>query len=261
MFGPLNPISHAHYTHKSAYRGLIPTDVAKAALGSELPYNQCMHMGPKSHVLNFPVAMHTMMNVVAFVEDPDSWPSDGKMDAAASRDEVVAAFSDWGPTVRQIMDLLPENLTKWAIFDMHDHPAPTYAAGRVCLAGDAAHSSSPHQGAGAGFGVEDALALAELLTEAKDMLQDAGTSRQAIIAASLSAYSTARYDRSQWLVRSSREVCDIYELAYEATAKDPERCKTEIEERAHKIWNFDMEQMLRDAKKDFNRRVMAVASS
>jgi 2-polyprenyl-6-methoxyphenol hydroxylase-like FAD-dependent oxidoreductase len=36
---------------------------------------------------------------------------------------------------------------------------PTFAKGRVCLAGDAAHASTPNQGGGAGFGIEDALVL------------------------------------------------------------------------------------------------------
>jgi 2-polyprenyl-6-methoxyphenol hydroxylase-like FAD-dependent oxidoreductase len=38
-----------------------------------------------------------------------------------------------------------------------------FAKGRVCLAGDAAHASTPNQGGGAGFGIEDALVLAEVL--------------------------------------------------------------------------------------------------
>jgi len=36
----------------------------------------------------------------------------------------------------------------WALFD--HPPAPTYFKGRFALLGDAAHASTPHQGAGAG---------------------------------------------------------------------------------------------------------------
>ncbi|EAW07080.1 FAD binding domain protein, partial [Aspergillus clavatus NRRL 1] len=198
MFGEENPASYAHYTHKVAYRGLIPMDAAVAALGQDRAFNQCMHMGPKAHVLNFPVAMHTMMNVVAFVHDPNDWSIEGKMDVPASRDEVVAAFTDWSPAVRGMIDLLPDQLTKWAIFDTYDYPAPFYALGRVCLAGDAAHASSPHHGAGAGFGVEDALVLSTLLEEAVATLRGRDTHRAAAVTASLQAYSEARHERSQW---------------------------------------------------------------
>lgn len=70
------------------------------------------------------------------------------------------------------MDLFPEQITKWAIFDTADHPAPTYARGRVCIVGDAAHASSPLHGAGACMGVEDALALATALEVALNHHRD-----------------------------------------------------------------------------------------
>ncbi|KAJ5427187.1 FAD binding domain protein [Penicillium sp. CMV-2018d] len=256
MFGNENPVSHAQYSHKVAYRGLIPMDRAVTALGRDRAFNQCMHMGPRAHILNFPVAMHTMLNVVAFVDDPSDWSIEGKMDVPASRDEVVAAFAGWGPAVRTMVDLLPDELTKWAIFDTYDHPAPSYALGRVCLAGDAAHASSPHHGAGAGFGVEDALALSELLEQARDTLEHNTLINKAeIIAANLQAYSKARHERGQWLVQSSREVCEVYEWAHSATGGEPDKCKQEIEWRAHRIWYFDIEGMLKDAKDDFRRRL------
>ncbi len=61
------------------------------------------------------------------------------------------------------MDLLPDEMDKWAVFDMKNHPAPSYSAGKVCLAGDAAHAVAPHLGSEAGLGIEDALALSTLL--------------------------------------------------------------------------------------------------
>ncbi|KAI1818800.1 hypothetical protein GGS20DRAFT_526921 [Poronia punctata] len=36
------------------------------------------------------------------------------------------------------------------------NPTPTYANGRSCIIGDAAHTTSPYQGAGGGLAVEDA---------------------------------------------------------------------------------------------------------
>lgn len=250
MFGAERPISHAHYTHKVAFRGLIPMEHAIETLGREKAMNQCMHMGPKAHVLNFPVAMHTMINVVAFVDDPNDWPVE-EMSVIASREEVTEAFSNWNPAVCALLRLLPDELTKWAIFDMYDHPAPSYSQGRVCLAGDAAHASSPHHGAGAGFGVEDALALATVL----DKVQKSGVEKGRALQAALKAYSSVRLERSQWLVQSSREVCEVYELAYEGTGNEPEKCKQEIEWRAHRIWYFDIDRMLQGVQDEYQRRL------
>lgn len=82
----------------------------------------------------------------------------------------------------------------WAIFDMADNPADTYARGRVCLAGDAAHASSPFHGAGACMGVEDALVLVSVLETA--LSKAGGLSKTKAVSAALQAYSTIRLERS-----------------------------------------------------------------
>lgn len=152
----------------------------------------------------------------------------------------------------ELMTHLPEQLSKWAIFDMADYPAPTYASGRVCVAGDAAHASSPFHGAGAGMGVEDALVLAELLARVQ-----AGPieGRPWQLAAALQAYSGVRIERTQWLVQSSREMGDIYEWRYPPTGKDGAKIQAEFSQRARKIWDFDVNVMLDEARKEFEKQV------
>lgn len=51
-------------------------------------------------------------------------------------------------------------------FRIHHRVAASYRAGRILLAGDAAHVHSPAGGQGMNLGVQDALALADALTEA-----------------------------------------------------------------------------------------------
>jgi 2-polyprenyl-6-methoxyphenol hydroxylase-like FAD-dependent oxidoreductase len=51
-------------------------------------------------------------------------------------------------------------------FQIHHRVADTYRAGRVLLAGDAAHVHSPAGGQGMNLGIQDAVALADTLTEA-----------------------------------------------------------------------------------------------
>ncbi|OTB00240.1 hypothetical protein M426DRAFT_15700 [Hypoxylon sp. CI-4A] len=254
LFGESNPASYPSYAHQVAYRGLVKMEKALPALGEEKALNQCMHMGPKGHVLNFPVAQHTLLNVVAFVDDEDEWTHE-KMTAPASKEEVVKYFQSWGPAVRTIAGLLDDSLDKWAIFDTYDHPAPTFSIGPVCIAGDAAHATSPHHGAGAGFGIEDALALGTVLEEAEMTLGAGDATKEAALSAAFKAYDAARRERAQWLVRSSRQVCKTYEWANPDCGDDPDKCLKDIEWRAHRIWHFDIEGMIQDAKSAYHKFV------
>ncbi|RAK87135.1 hypothetical protein BO79DRAFT_256630 [Aspergillus costaricaensis CBS 115574] len=73
-------------------------------------HNHHMYGGPKAHVLHFPVAKQKLLNIVAFVNDPTDWPLGQPMSEPATKDEVAVVFSDWGPTVRSIIDLLTSEL-------------------------------------------------------------------------------------------------------------------------------------------------------
>lgn len=102
---------------------------------------------------------------------------------------------------------MPGELDKWAIFDIYGHPAPTFVRSQLCLAGDAAHAAAPHHGAGAGYGVEDSLVLAELLARVAHSPRVLPVSPNHTILGTLPAiYDEVRYNRCQALWRSSRTV-------------------------------------------------------
>lgn len=89
----------------------------------------------------------------------------------------------------------------WALFN--HAPAKTYYNSHICLVGDAAHSSTPHQGAGAGMCVEDCYILGELLgriSDAKDL------------PSVFEAYDSVRRERTQRVVETSREGGMMYEF-------------------------------------------------
>jgi salicylate hydroxylase len=257
LLGEGKPASYPHFSHKVAFRGLIPMDKAEAALGEYKAHNWHMHIGPDVHILHFPVANQALMNVVAFVTDPLDWPSDQIMTAPATKAEVVEAFASWGTSVRAITNLLPEELNKWAIFDTYDDPAPTYTRGRICIAGDAAHASSPHLGAGAGVGVEDALALATLMEMVTSTLQSTDVGNAKALSAAFDAFDAVRREHTQSFVHSSRHICETFEWANSETGSDPEKCFEEIKLRFHKIWYFDIEGMLCQVAEEYKRRLTA----
>lgn len=168
--------------------------------------------------------------------------------------DCVSVSRRWQLAYNTDRSLLPEPLEKWGIFDFLDHPVPVYFKGVVCLAGDAAHASSPHHGAGAGFGIEDALLLAELLAgvegqggrKANGADVKAQQLRQRVEAA-LSVYNETRYERTQWLIESSRTNGDISEWRCEGIGSDHMKFAQEEKWRMDKVRNFDTDLMVQGA--------------
>ena len=62
LLGEDNPASRPSFTHKVAYRAIIPIDAAVGALGEDKANNQCAHLGPDAHSLSFPVSLTTTLS-------------------------------------------------------------------------------------------------------------------------------------------------------------------------------------------------------
>ena len=241
MVGENDPRARPTYTHKYAYRGLIPVEKAKAALGEDNAVNSKMHMGKDGHILTFPVSHGKVMNVVAFWTNPDDWPDHSKLTLPSKREHVYRDFQHFGPTVQHIISLLEDDLDCWAIFDLGDHPMEFYNKGRVCLLGDAAHATSPHHGSGAGFCIEDAAVMCELLADQR--VKEGG--RKGIEAA-FKAFSDSRIERANWLVQSSRRSGDMYE--WRVHGDDAAKIEAECKERDEKIWNSQISDMIEEGR-------------
>lgn len=236
-----------------------------------------MYNGPNAHSITYPVG--EFLNVLLVVSDPEPWQAPGgKHTAFGPKDAAVKAFEDWQPSARGIVDLLPNDLDKWAVFDMLEHPAPYYARGSVAIAGDAAHATGPHLGAGAGFGMEDALALVGLLeavdrrlsptfATTKALFPDGGpnggggqssskpATKSELVHKALAAYQDIRYERTQWLIKATREASEMFQWQYEPVGNDPVKFGEEITRRFYQIWNYDVHGMVRDALEDFHGRI------
>ncbi|CAK7197968.1 hypothetical protein SEUCBS139899_000622 [Sporothrix eucalyptigena] len=270
----------ASYSHHYCFRTVVPMDLSIEALGKDRSFTRFMYNGPGAHAITYPVAKGTMLNVLVVIGDSKPWHPDITGHAVAgvessagdnmattatleqrnvpshdngvanrqttgrgNRKDAEAAFVSWLPAAKAIIGLFPERPDRWAIFDMLENPVPSYSKGRVALAGDAAHASGPHLGAGAAFGIEDALALATIL-EAVDTNHAAG--KDVHVTAALDIYNKVRYDRTQWLIKASREAVDLFQW------KDPERGQNwpgfgdAITALFHKIWKYDLEGMKKE---------------
>ncbi|KFX98705.1 hypothetical protein V490_02159 [Pseudogymnoascus sp. VKM F-3557] len=256
ILGSNHPAAEPSYNHQYALRGLIPIDLAIAALGEHKARNRHMHLGPGSYVITVPVGHGAMVNLVAFLQDPNEWPDTTRLTAPADREEVERAFSHFAKPVRGIIKALFDSsphLDRWAIFDSAEHPAPTYAVGRIAIAGDAAHAAAPHHGAGAGMGIEDCLVLSTLLAEVVGSTANAGVSKAAAVRAALVAYSEVRMERTKWVVESSRVIGELLEWRYLGTLRDFGKCLEELTWRSHRIWHYDEKKMLNEARAEYEK--------
>jgi salicylate hydroxylase len=129
--------------------------------------------------------------------------------------------------------------SQWAIFE-HPHIS-TYTRSRVAILGDAAHASTPHQGAGAGQAIEDALVLAELLGDPRVITADH-------VVAAFEAYDAVRRPRSQRAVTSSAENGYLLCLRLDGVGDDGEKIKAAMQERLHWLWDLDVEGHIEDAR-------------
>lgn len=107
--------------------------------------------------------------------------------------------------------------------------------------GDAAHASTPHQGAGAGQAIEDAHVLAELLSDERVKTVDD-------VVLALRAYDHVRRPRSQRVVTSSKENADLLCLGFEEVGDDPAKLADTLNERFHWLWDLDVENQAEQAK-------------
>ncbi|KAK5310785.1 hypothetical protein LTR93_011940 [Exophiala xenobiotica] len=248
VVGPNHPSAQPVYTHKYAYRGLIPMEQAVEAIGDELALNAVMHMGPGGHILTFPVAHGKILNVVAFKTTSDPWPDFQRLSRPATRGQALSDFAGYGRNVTKILHLVKPDLSVWAIFDLGDHPVPSFCRGRICLVGDAAHATSPHHGAGAGMCIEDGAVLAELLADDQVLTRD---DLEAVFA----TFDAERRERGQWLVQSSRLIGDCYEWRAEGIGKDFAKIERKINIRNGVLNDVDVIAMCEHAKKELTTRL------
>jgi salicylate hydroxylase len=203
--------------------------MAKAVeiLGDDEPKTPQMYIGYHGHVLTFPIANGTILNVVGF-SSRGSW-DDPNWVVQTSRQDMLNDYAHWSPSVRAIMENL-QSPDIWALF--YHLPAPTYFKTKplICLVGDAAHATTPHQGAGAGMCIEDVFILSQVLSKCstRDDLKKA-----------FAVYDAVRRPRSQRLVKTSKEAGMLWE--FEGDEKDDlEKLAANAISRMDWIWDYDI---------------------
>lgn len=119
-------------------------------------------LGPRLHVVQYPVRGGDWLNVVAIVHGEVNGELHG-WDHSANAVDLQHAM---GVTCAALQDLIAA-VPAWRLWALCDRPpmqgAWQQAAGRVALLGDAAHPMRPYLAQGAGMAIEDAEQLARSL--------------------------------------------------------------------------------------------------
>jgi salicylate hydroxylase len=181
-----------------------------------------------------PIFNLQLTSIVVAFSSRDTW-NDEKWVVTTSKEDMERDFASWGPHVQKIVGAM-QKPDIWALF-MHP-PCDTYTKGRVCLLGDAAHATTPHQGAGAGMCIEDAYILANLVKEATNVGE---------LTKAFGAFDQVRRERTQKNVKTSQEAGQMYD--FELFGDDLERIEESFQTRMRWIWDVDLEKQLEDAKK------------
>lgn len=142
-----------------AYRALVAQQDLPGRLRSQ---QVTVWLGPRLHVVQYPVRGGQWLNVVGIVHgrvdgSPDDW------DHSAHAQGLLAALVG---TCSALQDLVAA-IGAWRLWVLCDRPPlqgpHEHASGPVALLGDAAHPMRPYLAQGAGMAIEDANCLQQVL--------------------------------------------------------------------------------------------------
>jgi len=222
------------------YRRLVPMLEAQRILGDEMATNGNIFCGYNGYVTTYPVVIadHKFVNMTAVRRQRNNaWPGADLWRQSCTTESVLQDFKGWGDPIIQLLKGI-EKPEKWALFD--SRAAKTYAKGRVCLLGDAAHASTPHQGAGAAMSFEDACIMTHLLRGAHDSQDAAGA---------FQVFNKIRRHRTQRLVETSRAAGQVFAFAHEGIMDNIDSVRKNLMVRHLWIWNFDIRRQIREAER------------
>ena len=151
----------ASFTGQVAWRGLI----AAANLPEGFVKNAAtVYMGPKRHLVTYPLRGGSVINFVA-VEERDSWAEEG-WNIPDTPENLRHAFANAGTEVQTILAAVDQTFL-WGLFN---HPyLPNWTKNNVAMIGDACHPMLPFLAQGAVMALEDAWVLARELDRADDI--------------------------------------------------------------------------------------------
>ncbi|GAA5902676.1 hypothetical protein JCM5296_001255 [Sporobolomyces johnsonii] len=228
------------FTGTVCYRALLPMAHMAHKLGGKAWYST-MYLGKDKHILTFPIDSGQTLNVVVFVSDRSSpnptLPEGEAWIKDVSVEEMMAGFEGWSEDCLTILENVKQP-QQWRLHELHD--LPTHAIGPVCLLGDAAAATLPHQGQGAAMAIESGYLLSTLLSH--PLL----TPETAPLA--LGTFAAQRRSRVTAIKNTSRALGEILEFSDPVIRGDPGKLAQNLQERYEWIWGWEPEEEAQRAR-------------
>jgi hypothetical protein len=83
-----------------------------------------------------------LLNTVGFAPEPSAEKRESWVQKAP-KSEVLEVYKGWDPTVQKLIDLMPDEIGSWALYDRLPYNSWVFEEGKVVLVGDAAHVLTP----------------------------------------------------------------------------------------------------------------------
>ena len=149
------------FSGQIAWRFKVKADAAQPILN---PSNVTAFLGPKTHLVTYPLEQGRTINMVAISQGANPGESWAERENAARRQELLKQFAGWHPDILGILRNAPE-MTYWPLFGVPD--GKWHTSDRIVLIGDAAHAMTPFAAQGAAMAIEDGFELAQACTQAE----------------------------------------------------------------------------------------------
>jgi 3-hydroxybenzoate 6-monooxygenase len=147
----IDPRADLRFSGATAWRASLPREQVPAPFdASEVG----LWLGPRSHLVHYPVRRGKDLNVVAVVEGgtaKQGW------NRRAEPDALLPTFHSWAGSAKALLAMV-ETWRCWSLFRVK--PLSRWMQGRMALLGDAAHPVLPYLAQGAALAIEDAVTLA-----------------------------------------------------------------------------------------------------
>jgi 2-polyprenyl-6-methoxyphenol hydroxylase-like FAD-dependent oxidoreductase len=148
------PHAGLRFSGATAWRALLPRDQVPAPFDAP---NVGLWLGPRAHLVHYPVRGGKDVNIVAVVEGGSAKQG---WNLGAEPEILLPTFHRWASPAKALLESV-EGWRCWSLFRLK--PMHRWADGRVALLGDAAHPVLPYLAQGAALAIEDAVALAASL--------------------------------------------------------------------------------------------------